>query len=260
MTSDKAVWLLITEEAKVSIAEEPLLSEFYQRAILDHLDLEASLSYNLANQLSGSAIPSATIEKLILDALKADPGIADSVRLDIIANVERDPACDKHLIPLLYFKGFQAMQLYRISHWYWCNGRAALALFLQNQVAEKFTVDIHPGARIGSGIMIDHATGLVVGETAIVGDNVSILHSVTLGGSGRGEGDRHPEVGSGVMISAGAKIIGNVKIGDGAKVGAGSLVIDSVPPHATVVGVPARIVGAPLEGTPSFDMNQNLDV
>jgi len=260
MTSDKPVWLLIIEEAKLSIAKEPLLSEFYQRTILDHSDLNSSLSYNLANQLSGSAIPPATVEKLILDVLKADPGITDSVSLDIIASFERDPACDKHLTPLLYFKGFQAMQLHRISHWYWCNGRAALALFLQSQVAEVFAVDIHPGARMGSGIMIDHATGLVVGETAIVGDNASILHSVTLGGSGRGEGGRHPEVGSGVMISAGAKIIGNIKIGDGVKVGAGSLVIESIPPHVTVVGVPAKIIGAPLEGTPSFDMNQNLDV
>ena len=260
MTSDKQIWLLITEEAKLSIAEEPLLSEFYQRTILDHSDLDSSLSYNLANQLSGSGIPFTTIEKLILDALTADSGIGDSARLDIIANVERDPACDKHLMPLLYFKGFQAMQLYRISHWYWCNGRVALALFLQNQVAEIFAVDIHPGARMGSGIMIDHATGLVVGETAVIGDNVSILHSVTLGGSGRGNGDRHPQVGSGVMIAAGAKIIGNVKIGNGVKVGAGSLVIESVPPHVTVVGVPARIVGARLKGPPSFDMNQHLDV
>ncbi|MCS5595301.1 MAG: serine O-acetyltransferase [Porticoccaceae bacterium] len=260
MTSDDPVWLLITEEAKLSIAEEPLLSEFYQRAILDHSDFDSALSYNLANQLNGSAIPSAAIKKLILEALKVDSSITVSARLDIMASFERDPACDKHLIPLLYFKGFQAMQLHRVSHWYWSNHRTALALFLQNQVAEVFAVDIHPGARIGSGIMIDHATGLVVGETAIIGDNVSILHSVTLGGSGSGEGDRHPEVGSGVMISAGVKIMGNVKIGDGVKVGAGSLVIESIPPHTTVVGVPARIVGAPLEGSPSFEMNQNLDV
>ena len=260
MISDDPVWLLITEEAKVSIAEEPLLSEFYQSAIIDHSDLDSALSYNLANQLNSSAIPSTAIEKLILEVLKADPSITASARLDIMASFERDPACDKHLIPLLYFKGFQAMQLHRVAHWYWCNNRTALALFLQNQVAEVFAVDIHPGARIGSGIMIDHATGLVVGETAIIGENVSILHSVTLGGIGRGEGDRHPEVGSGVMISAGAKIMGNVKIGDGVKVGAGSLVIEAIPPHTTVVGVPARVVGAPLEGSPSFEMNQNLDV
>ena len=161
-------------------------------------------------------------------------------------------------MPILYFKGFQALQLYRVAHWLWLQGRNHLALYLQSQISEVFAVDIHPGAQIGSGIMIDHASGLVIGETAIVGNDVSILHSVTLGGSGCIKGSRHPTIGNGVMISAGAKILGNVMVGDGVKIGAGSLVLESVPPHVTVAGVPAKIVGAPREAAPALEMDQYL--
>ena len=195
---------------------------------------------------------------MIAEALQADPSIGQSIRSDIRASFERDAAFDRHLTPILYYKGFQALQLQRVAHWLWLQGRKTLALFFQNQVSETFAVDIHPGAQMGSGIMLDHATGLVIGETAVIGDNVSILHSVTLGGSGCKGGNRHPRVGNGVMISAGAKILGNINIGNGVKIGAGSLVLEDVPHHVTVAGVPAKIVGKPREDSPALEMDQSL--
>jgi serine O-acetyltransferase len=160
--------------------------------------------------------------------------------------------------PFLYFKGFHALQTHRIGHWLWNHGRESLALFFQNQMSVEFGVDIHPAARLGHGIMLDHATGVVIGETAVVGNNVSILQSVTLGGTGKDEGDRHPKIGDGVLISAGAKILGNIRVGDGAKVGAGSVVLENVPAHTTVAGVPARIVGRPSSDQPALEMDHDF--
>jgi serine O-acetyltransferase len=199
-----------------------------------------------------------TVREVFEEALSADPGIGVAMRADIKAYKDRDPACDKFTMPFLYFKGFHALQAQRVSHWLWQQQRQPLALYLQNQISQVFGVDIHPGARIGQGIMIDHATGVVVGETAVIGDDVSMLHAVTLGGSGCQGGDRHPKIGSGVLISAGAKILGGITVGDGAKVGAGSVVLESVPAHTTVAGVPAKVVGRPQCEAPALNMDHQL--
>ncbi len=183
---------------------------------------------------------------------------AEPVLADLVCRKRRDPACRSYLGALLHMKGFQALQAYRVAHWLWGQGREALALLLQGRIAGTFAVDIHPAARIGSGIMMDHATGIVIGETAVVGDNVSMLHGVTLGGTGKDVGDRHPKVRRGVLIGAGAKILGNIVIGEGAKVGAGSVVLNDVPPHSTVAGVPARMIGRPGVDQPALEMDQSL--
>lgn len=249
----------LKQEAIQSSSQEPFLKSFFQRAVLNHESFASVLGYNLARQLSNSAVSRSQIEEIISQAFETESKIVDTARLDLEATLERDAACDGYLTPILYLKGFQALQSYRVAHWLWINGRKSLALFFQNQISETFAVDIHPAAQLGAGIMIDHATGLVIGETAVVGDNVSILHSVTLGGSGAEVGDRHPKIGDGVLISAGAKILGNIRVGDGVKIGAGSLVLESIPGHLTVAGVPAKVVGAPSEESPALEMNQLIE-
>jgi len=253
------IWHRIREEATESRAREPHLASFLDSAVLEHSDLNSAISFNLARHLLCQSIPAVEVEQIISMVLQADANISRSIRLDMQAVFDRDAACEDYLSPLLFFKGFQALQLYRVGHWLWTHDRRELALYFQNQISETFAVDIHPAAQIGCGIMLDHATGLVIGETAVVGDNVSILHAVTLGGSGAQGGDRHPKIGNGVMIAAGAKILGNINVGAGVKVGAGSLVLESVPDHVTVVGVPAKIVGAPRERDPALEMNQSID-
>lgn len=253
------LWQTICAEVKTFSGQEPMLASYFYDAVLSHDSLEDALTYILALQLDSRILPAMTIREVFSEAIGADVTISASMRKDLTAYVERDPACDQYSLPLLYFKGFHALQIHRVAHWLWVNGRHSLALYLQNRVSEIFAVDIHPCARIGSGIMIDHATGLVVGETSVIGDNVSMLHSVTLGGTGAQAGDRHPKVGCGVLIAAGAKILGNINVGAGAKVGAGSLVLASVPEHTTVVGVPAKIVGRPMEEEPSREMDQRID-
>ena len=198
------------------------------------------------------------LREVILEALRDDGGIRCAIRDDLNAILDRDSACHDLYIPFLYFKGFQALQIHRVGHWLWEHERQPLAHFLQSQMARQFGIDIHPAARFGHGIMLDHATGLVVGETAVVGNRVSILQSVTLGGTGKEEGDRHPKIADGVLISAGAKILGNIHVGEGAKVGAGSVVLQDVPPHTTVAGVPARVVGRPTSSSPALDMDHAI--
>jgi serine O-acetyltransferase len=257
--ADDSLWQTICVEVKEFVRQEPILASYFHDAVLSHDSLEAALTYILALQLDSSILPAMTIREVFSEAMESDAAISASMRKDLTAYVERDPACDQYSLPLLYFKGFHALQIHRVAHWLWKNGRRSLALYLQNRVSEIFAVDIHPGAQIGSGIMIDHATGLVVGETSVIGDNVSMLHSVTLGGTGAQAGDRHPKVRCGVLIAAGAKILGNIEVGEGAKVGAGSLVLSSVPEHTTVVGVPAKIVGRPMEAEPAREMDQRID-
>jgi serine O-acetyltransferase len=196
------------------------------------------------------------IREIIEEAFTAEPTIIHAAEIDIKATRERDPACNSYSTPFLFYKGFQALQVYRIAHWLWSEQRHTLAFFLQNQMTNIFAVDIHPAATIGCGVMFDHATGLVIGETAVVEDDVSILHGVTLGGTGKDSGDRHPKVRRGVLIGANASIIGNIEIGEGAKVGAGSVVMKSVPPHVTVAGVPAVVVGKPHRDCPAYTMGQ----
>ncbi|WP_069985757.1 serine O-acetyltransferase [Escherichia coli] len=240
------VWNNIKAEARTLADCEPMLASFYHATLLKHENLGSALSYMLANKLSSPIMPAIAIREVVEEAYAADPEMIASAACDIQAVRTRDPAVDKYSTPLLYLKGFHALQAYRIGHWLWNQGRRALAIFLQNQVSVTFQVDIHPAAKIGRGIMLDHATGIVVGETAVIENDVSILQSVTLGGTG-------------VMIGAGAKILGNIEVGRGAKIGAGSVVLQPVPPHTTAAGVPARIVGKPDSDKPSMDMDQHFN-
>jgi serine O-acetyltransferase len=254
-----ALWQGIREEARRCSEREPVLASFYYASVLNHHSTAAALAFNLALRLDSPALPATLIRDVCEQALAADADIRKAIELDIEAYYQRDPACDQYSMPLLYFKGYQAIQAQRIAHWLWRRGRKALALYFQNRIAGEFDVDIHPAARIGQGIMLDHATGLVVGETAVIGDNVSLLHGVSLGGSGCCRKDRHPKVGNGVLVSAGAKLLGNISVGDGAKIAAGSVVLQNVPAHTTVAGVPARVVGKPSVAQPALAMNQLLD-
>lgn len=252
------LWQSIRDEVAGHVEREPLLASFLYATVLNHKSLEDALGFLLAGKLECQALPAMLVRELIADAVDASPAIGRSIRADIRAIRDRDPAAKRFSDPFLYFKGFHALQTHRVAHWLWQDGHQALALFLQNRTSEVFGVDIHPAARVGDGILVDHATGVVVGETAVIEDNVSILHEVTLGGTGKAEGDRHPKVRHGVLIGAGAKILGNVEVGRGAKVGAGSVVLEDVPPHCTVAGVPAVIVGTPSVDEPALEMDHRL--
>jgi len=252
------IWDKIREETRVSAANEPILASFLHAAILHHDELECALSFHLANQLDSPSASAMMLREVMLAAFNSSNEIRCAIRDDLTAIIERDSACHEYHLPFLYFKGFQALQTHMVAHWLWQHGRQPLALFLQSRMSQKFGVDIHPAARFGHGVMLDHATGLVVGETAVVGNQVSILQSVTLGGTGKEDGDRHPKIGDGVLISAGAKILGNINVGEGAKVGAGSVVLRDVPPHTTVAGVPARVVGTPGSDVPALDMDHAI--
>ncbi|MDR0959296.1 MAG: serine O-acetyltransferase [Propionibacteriaceae bacterium] len=250
------IWKRIRAEASADAKREPALASFLHTVILSHERLEDALSFILSGKLGSDTISSLTLRDLVAGAIAADPTIAPAVREDLRAVLSRDPASRGYSTPLLYFKGFHALQAHRVAHFYWKTHRQALALWLQSRMSEVFGVDIHPGARIGQGILLDHATGVVIGETAVVGDDVSLLHAVTLGGTGKVGGDRHPKIGRGVMIGAGAKILGNITIGEGARVGAGSVVLEAVPAFTTVAGVPARPLSVPPETLPSFAVEE----
>jgi serine O-acetyltransferase len=252
------VWDLMRYEAKVEAAREPLLVSFLYSTIINHPTLESALAFHLANRLSNPAMLSTQIMALIREALDADPDFRRNLRADILAVRDRDPACNCLPDVFLYFKGFHALQTYRVSHYLWKSGRRVLAHYLQSQVSQHFQIDIHPNATLGSGIMLDHGTGIVIGETAHLGHNCSVLHHVTLGGSGKKGVDRHPKVGNGVLLGAGASVLGNINIGDGCQVGAGTLVIEDLPPRSVAVGVPAKIIGRFVDVTaqPSIGMNQ----
>ena len=257
-TLAETVWLQIRDEATRMAADEPMLSSFFYSTILNHHSLSSALSFQLASKLDSSTVQAILLREFIEEALLADPGILEAVAADIVAVKDRDPAVKYYAIPLLYLKGFHALQGHRVANWLWHKGRLALARYMQNQISAVFAVDIHPAATIGKGIMLDHATGIVVGETAVIENDVSILQSVTLGGTGKDRGDRHPKIRRGVLIGAGAKILGNIEVGRGAKVGAGSVVLESVPAHTTVAGVPAKVVGTPSCDMPAIDMGQNI--
>jgi len=256
------IWARIREEVKHQADKEPLLTSFLHTTVLKHKSLEDTLSLHLAHKLDNPTLPGILLREIIDDALKSDPTIGKAIRADLGAFCDRDPACDRYSLPLLYLKGFMGLQCYRIAHWLWSQGRTELALYIQGRVSEVFGMDLHPAAQIGKGIMIDHATSVVVGETAVVSDNVSMLHEVTLGGTGKDIGDRHPKVMCGVLLGAGAKVLGNVTIGQGAKIAAGSVVLTDVPAHQTFAGIPAKATGETLDAgsghEPAFDMDHSL--
>jgi len=252
------LWEKLTDEAQLVIQREPLLASYVHACILNHNNLESALSFILANKISDDVMPATTVRELFEHAFSTSMEIIQYAASDIRAVFERDAAISSYLPVILYLKGFQAIQAHRLAHFLWTNNRRDLALFIQSRNSEVYGVDIHPACVMGKGIMFDHATGIVIGETSVIEDDVSILQSVTLGGTGNEQGDRHPKIRSGVLISAGAKVLGNIEIGEGAKVGAGSVVLNDVPPHTTVVGVPARVVGKPRSDSPSQTMNQNV--
>ncbi len=253
-----AVWDRLRSDAAEAARQEPTLKHLLEGVILHRGSFEEALSYRLARKLCHHAVTEETLTEVFMDAFRADVGIVLRIENDLRAFFDRDPACPDYLSPFLYFKGFMALSGYRLGHFLWESGRFHLAYYLQSIISEEFAVDIHPAARIASGILVDHATSIVIGETAVVEENVSILHDVTLGGTGKETGDRHPKVRAGVLIGAGAKIIGNVEIGTGAKIGAGSVVLNDVPPHSTVVGVPAEVVGKTVEPAPALDMDHKI--
>lgn len=250
------VWSRIRREAEEMVSAEPLMASLVHAVVLQARSLEAAISYRLAQKLATDDMPQMLIRQICNEAEASDPQIGEAVRADIAAVEERDPACHRYVQPLLFFKGFLAIQAHRIAHWLWRQGRKDLAYFFQMRSSEVFGVDIHPAARIGRGVMIDHAHSIVIGETAVVGDDVSMLHSVTLGGTGKAEEDRHPKIGNGVLIGAGASVLGNIRIGDCSRIAAGSVVLKDVPPCKTVAGVPARIVGEAGCARPAASMDQ----
>lgn len=252
------LWQQIRVETAQSAAEEPTLASFLHLTVLRHKSLTSVLAFHLSSKLSNSVMDARSLNELFLEALQDDSSIIAAVEADICAYYQRDPACDQYCLPLLYFKGFHAIQAHRINHWLWHHGRKTLAYFLQNRMSEVFGVDVHPAAKFGRGIMIDHGTGVVIGETAVLGNDISILHGVTLGGSGKESGDRHPKIGNGVMIGANASILGNIRIGENAKIGAGSVVVKDVPPCSTAVGVPAKVVGVSAQCKPADEMKQDF--
>ena len=252
------VWDRMRQEAEDLVHREPALAGFALSTVLHQPSLEAAVAHRVSWRLGHPALSADLIEQTFLEAVDRDPAIAEAFRADIVAVTDRDPACNRVLEPVLYFKGFHAIQTYRLAHWLWLQGRQDFALYLQSRSSEVFQTDIHPAARIGRGIFLDHATGLVVGSTALIEDNVSMLQDVTLGGTGKERGDRHPKIRQGVLIGAGAKILGNIEVGQCARVAAGSVVLQPVPRNTTVAGVPAKVVGTAGCAEPARSMDQIL--
>jgi len=252
------VWDRLRSEAEVLIAEEPALASLALSAVLHQPSLDEAVAHRVASRLDHPALAADIIEQTFHEAFADDPALGEAFRADIGAVMDRDPACTRALEPLLYFKGFHAIQTHRLAHWLWSRNRQDFALYLQSRSSEVFQTDMHPAARIGRGIFLDHATGLVVGSTAVIEDNVSMLQNVTLGGTGKERGDRHPKIRHGVLIGAGAKILGNIEVGHCARVAAGSVVLHPVPPNATVAGVPAKVIGSAGCAEPSRSMDHFL--
>ena len=252
------VWERLRIEAEDAVIADPAIGGFIHTSILQHASFENALAHRVACKLASAEISEQALRDICSKAISTDPQVANAARADVMAVVERDPACIRYMQPVLYFKGFLAVQAYRVSNWLWINSQKDMAYFFQMRTSEVFGIDIHPAAKIGKGLMIDHAHSIVIGETSVVGDNVSMLHSVTLGGTGKEDEDRHPKIGDGVMIGAGAKVLGNIKVGSCCRIAAGSVVLQEIPPRKTVAGVPAKIVGESGCSTPSINMDQIL--
>ena len=257
-TSAPPVWASLRNEAKAAAKSEVALASLLAAVILNHKSLGGALSYQLARKLGDQELRAMSVREVAEEAYANDPTLVEIAEADLKAVFERDPACKGYVQPFLFFKGFLALQTQRVAHWLWSEERETLALYLQSRMSELFQVDIHPATRIGRGVFIDHGTGIVIGETAVIGDGVSMLQGVTLGGTGAERGDRHPKIGKGVLLGAGAKVLGNIEIGDYAKIASGSVVLKSVPAGCTAAGVPARLVNCPTGDEPAKSMDQTL--
>jgi serine O-acetyltransferase len=251
------IWDAVREEAKLEAEKEPILSSFLYASILSHDCLERALGFVLANRLQNPTLLATQLTDIFGDVMMKDRGIQRSIRMDVQAFKDRDPSCLSYCSALLYLKGFHALQTYRVAHALWNQGRKVLALALQSRISEVFAVDIHPAAKIGEGILLDHGTGLVIGETAVVGNRVSLMQGVTLGGTGNEIGNRHPKIGDGALIGASATILGNIKIGEGAMIASGSLVLKDVSPRSMMAGIPAKVIGYVDEQDPSLTMKHD---
>lgn len=254
---DDPIWVAVREEARLEAEKEPILSSFLYASILSHDCLEQALAFVLANRLQNATLLATQLMDIFQDVMMHDRSIQRSIRLDVQAFKDRDPACLSYSSALLYFKGYHSLQSYRVAHALWKRNRKVLALALQSRISEFFGVDIHPAARIGEGILLDHATGVVIGETAVVGNRVSMMHGVTLGGTGKEVGDRHPKVGDGALLGACVTVLGNIRIGEGAMIASGSLLLKDVPPHSMMAGTPARVIGYIDEQDPSLTMKHD---
>ncbi|HEY2050488.1 MAG TPA: serine O-acetyltransferase [Caulobacteraceae bacterium] len=252
------VWSALRAEAQAVARDEPGLASLINAVILSHSDLAGALSYQLARKLGDQELRAMSLREVAQEAYAVDPSIVADAEADLEAVYERDPACKGFIQPFLHFKGFQSLQTHRVAHWLWRRGRESLAFYLQSRMSELFQVDIHPAAEIGPGAFFDHGTGIVIGETARVGRDVSMLHGVTLGGTGAERGDRHPKVGNGVLFGAGANVLGNITIGDNAKIASGSVVLIPVPAGCTAAGVPARLVRCPTCEEPARTMDHTI--
>lgn len=252
------VWAALRMEAERAAKAEPSLASLLNAVVLSHEDLGDALSYQLARKLGDQELRAMSLRELADAAYRNEPSLVETAELDLKAVFERDPACKGYVQPFLFFKGFQALQTQRVAHWLWRQGRETIALYLQSRMSEIFQVDIHPATKIGRGVFIDHGTGIVIGETAVIGDDVSLLQGVTLGGTGAERGDRHPKIGNGVLLGAGAKVLGNITIGDYAKIASGSVVLKPVPAGCTAAGVPARLVNCPTCEEPARSMDHTL--
>ena len=253
-----ALWRLLRDEARQALHASPALGPLFLDSILHQPGLDAAVFHRVAARIRNDVVAQPVLIEAFTRAAGADPGIGAGLEADLAAVLDRDPATTRVIEPVLYFKGFHALQLHRLAHWLWSHGERDFALYLQSRSSDTFQTDIHPAARIGRGLFLDHATGLVVGATAVIGDDVSLLQNVTLGATGKDAGDRHPKVRRGAIIGAGAKVLGNIEVGEGARVAAGSVVLAPVPPHVTVAGVPARPVRGAHAPAPEAPVGQVL--
>ena len=252
------VWAALRNEAERAVKDEPTLGSLLNAVILSHGSMAEALSYQFARKVGDQELRAMSAREIADEAYEADPSLIAAAEADLKAVFERDPACKGYVQPFLFFKGFQALQTHRVAHWLWTHSRDTLAFYLQSKASEVFQVDIHPAAKLGKGLFFDHGTGIVIGETATVADDVSMLHGVTLGGTGADRGDRHPKIGKGVLLGAGAKVLGNIRVGDYAKVASGSVVLKDVPSGCTAAGVPARLVNCPTCEEPARTMDHTL--
>jgi serine O-acetyltransferase len=252
------VWAALRNESLQAARNEPALASLLNAVVLSHENLGDALSYQLARKLGDQELRAMSLRELATAAYESDPRLVEIAEEDLKAVFERDPACKGYVQPFLFFKGYQALQTQRVAHWLWNEGRETIALYMQSRMSEVFQVDIHPATQIGSGVFIDHGTGIVIGETAVIGDDVSMLQGVTLGGTGKERGDRHPKIGRGVLLGANATVLGNIVIGDYAKVASGSVVLKPVPPGCTAAGVPARLTNCPTCAEPARSMDHTL--
>jgi len=255
---DKPIWLCLRQEASDALIAEPGLASMLHSTILSHDDLASALSYHIARKLSDDSMRGITVREMVQKAYAFDGSLVEYALADLQAVYERDPAAKGYLQAFMFFKGFLSLQIHRVAHRLWRDGRTTMAHFLQSRVSELFQIDINPAARIGKGVFLDHGTGIVIGETAVVGDDCSILQGVTLGGTGAERGDRHPKIGKGVLLGAGANVLGNITIGDYAKIASGSVVLKPVPAHCTAAGVPARLVNCRTCEDPARSMDHTM--